>query len=273
MPEKSDELGAASDRPTSPAPSPGATASPQHSSLSDGSMSSGYPIPHLSSASSVSGYSWLLDRPPRLSPHPPASLHFSISPPPSSSGSPEMPLPAPWQGLSSLGSEASEIPEWLIELEQLIAESQPPQHMESPDWATTDTYSSPDWATTDTFSSPERFTPSHPPSSLTSTGPISWHPEEPMSTPYSSASAGSLSSHYLTASDGLASSHYFTASESSHNSISEGSPSSPPDDAKFFNENMMKKIKIVAGVTIVGGIVAGIAGSKIKHKHRDYQDS
>jgi len=33
----------------------------------------------------------------------------------------------------------------------------------------------------------------------------------------------------------------------------------------------MKKLKIVAGVVIVGGAIAGIAGSQIKH--RDCQDS
>ena len=44
----------------------------------------------------------------------------------------------------------------------------------------------------------------------------------------------------------------------------DGPPLSPsplaPDHAEFFNKNMMKKVKIVAGVTIVGGIIAGIAG-------------
>jgi hypothetical protein len=33
---------------------------------------------------------------------------------------------------------------------------------------------------------------------------------------------------------------------------------------------MMKKLKIVAGVTIIGGAIAGIAGSQIKH--RDCQE-
>ena len=42
----------------------------------------------------------------------------------------------------------------------------------------------------------------------------------------------------------------------------------PSDNAKLFNENMVKKIKIVAGVTIVGGVIAGAVGSRIKH-HRD----
>jgi hypothetical protein len=254
MPEKSDELGAASGRPTSPPPSPDAIASPQHSSLSDGSTSSGYPVPHLSSDSSVSGYSWLLNRPPRLSLHPPASLHESASPPPSSPGSSEIPLPALRQGSSSLSSMSSEIPAWLLELEQVIIES----------WLSQHTGPGSDWATTETSSPPERFTPSHHPSSLSSTGSVPWHADESISTPYSSASDGSLSSHYFSASDGLA---------PSHNSISEGSPSSPPENAKFFNENMMKKIKVVAGVVIIGGVIAGIAGSRSKHHHRDCQDS
>jgi len=48
MPKKRRELGAASDRSTSPPSSPDALASPPHSS-------SGYPSPYLSSVSSVSG--------------------------------------------------------------------------------------------------------------------------------------------------------------------------------------------------------------------------
>jgi hypothetical protein len=34
---------------------------------------------------------------------------------------------------------------------------------------------------------------------------------------------------------------------------------------------MMKKLKIVAGVVIIGGVIASVAGSQIKH--RDSQDS
>jgi hypothetical protein len=104
LPKKSDELEAASDRPTSPPPSPDAMASPQHSSLSDGSTSSGYPVPHLSSDSSDSGYSWLLARPPRLSPNLPAPSHESESAPPhaSSSGPSEIPV-RQFQGCCIIG--------------------------------------------------------------------------------------------------------------------------------------------------------------------------
>jgi len=50
--------------------------------------------------------------------------------------------------------------------------------------------------------------------------------------------------------------------------------SQPPDDAEFFNKNTMKKLKIAAGVLVVGGAIAGMVGSQIKHhKHRGYQDS
>ncbi len=170
VPKKWRELEVSSDRSRSPRSSPDAMASPQHLSLSDGSTSSGYPAPHLSSDSSDSGYSWLLNRPPRPSPHP-ASPYHSI---PGPSETP--PLPLLLQGLpspsyfSSPGS--SEMPP-------------SPQHVGS------------DWATTETSSPPERFTPSRHPSSLSS-----WNSDESMSTAYASASGGSLSSHYFSASDG-----------------------------------------------------------------------
>jgi hypothetical protein len=48
----------------------------------------------------------------------------------------------------------------------------------------------------------------------------------------------------------------------------------PPENGEFFNKNMMKKLTIAAGVLVVGGAIAGIAGSQIKHhEHRDCQDS
>jgi nitrate reductase cytochrome c-type subunit len=46
-----------------------------------------------------------------------------------------------------------------------------------------------------------------------------------------------------------------------------------PHNAESFNENMVKKLKIVAGVVVAVGVIAGIAGSQIKHKHRDSRDS
>lgn len=90
-----------------------------------------------------------------------------------------------------------------------------------------------------------------------------------MSTSYSSASDGSLTSHYFSASDGLAPSHH---------SMSEESPSPPPppptgrplENTKFLNKNMIKRLKIVAGVIVIGGVIASIAGPQIKH--RDSKD-
>jgi hypothetical protein len=289
MAKKWRELEAASVRSTSPRSPLDAMASAQHSSSSDGSTSPGYPAPHLSSDSSHSGYSWLLERPPRLRPNLPASLHESASPRPSSSGPPEIPLvqglapevpPSPPHPSSSGSSELSVAPS--------------PQLTES------------DLATAETYSPSDRFTPSHRPSSL-STDNLSWRyrnpwfSDESMSTLYSSASGGSLSSYYLSASDGLVPSLESISGGSvsshhpmpegfvpSHHSMPEGfaqsltpdgsppSPSSPPtetpsDNAESFNKNMIKKIGIVAGVVIVGGTIASIVGSRIEH-HKS-QDS
>jgi hypothetical protein len=132
-------------------------------------------------------------------------------------------------------------PSWLNELEQQLA--------------------SPNYATSETYSPTERFTPSHHPSSLSITGPLSLHSEEAMSTQHAPASAGSLISQTP---DGLAPSHH---------SISEGPPFSPPENAKSLSENTKEKLKIAAGAIIVGGVIVagGIAGSK--KKHRDCQDS
>ena len=305
MPEKSDELEAASasdsqtspppppdaveaasDRQTSPPPSPDAMASPQHSPLSCRSASSGYPTPHLSSSSSVSGYSWMLKRPPRLSLHPPASSQESAPPHSSGSGPSEIPPPGlshhglalPGPSTSSSGpydaADTAALLAWFQELAQLgqVAGASPPPSQHSHGAES-------NWPTSTTVTPSESLnTPSYHPSSLSSSNVEgNWisddggdsgsmatpHSDESaqMSTPFASASGGSLSTNYYSASEGLS-------------PIPEGSPSSPPpENAKFFNENMMKKIKIVAGVTVVGTIIAGIAGSQIKHKHRDYQDS
>jgi hypothetical protein len=255
------ELEAAPGGSTSPPPAPDAEASPEHSSLSGGSASSGYPAPHLSSDESVSRYSWLLNRPPRpgLSPQLPASLHGSARPHPLGLGSSEIPPPPlldhglAFPNLNPSSSESSDSEfatlAWLLGLEQVM----PQMGSET--------------ETAETHSPPERFTPSHHPTSLSLMGPasISWHHDRPTYTPYASASSASLSSHYYTASDGLG---------PSPNTISEGLPPSPLEDAKSFNKNIMKKLKIFGGVAIVGGIIAGIAGSQIsKHKHRDFRDS
>jgi hypothetical protein len=60
-------------------------------------------------------------------------------------------------------------------------------------------------------------------------------------------------------------------SDGSPHSPSPGPTETPPDNAKFFNKDIMKKIGIVAGVVIVGGTIAGIVDSQIKH--HDSQDS
>ncbi|KAI0280628.1 hypothetical protein BGY98DRAFT_311867 [Russula aff. rugulosa BPL654] len=150
MPKKLRELEAASHGSTrmSPRSSQDAVTSPQHPSLSDGSTSSGYPTPHLSSDSSESGYSWLLSRPPRL------SLYESVSPYLSSSGSSERPpsLPLLLQGLPSPPSSFSS-----------------PGSLEIPP---SPALPGSDQAATETSSPPERFTPSRHSSSLSS---MSWH--------------------------------------------------------------------------------------------------
>ena len=139
MPTRKRELEAASDRLTrmSPRSSQDAMASPQHSS-------SGYPTPHLSSGSSESGNSWLLDRPPRLSLHDPVPPYPPIPGPLERQTS----LPLLLQGLSLPSSHfpspgPPEIPP-------------SPQHPES------------DRAMAETYSPPERFTPSRHSSSLSS---------------------------------------------------------------------------------------------------------
>jgi hypothetical protein len=79
MPNEPGEVEAASDRPASPPPSPNAMVSLEHLPSLDGSTSSGYPTPHLSESSSVSGLSWMFERPPRLSPSRPVSPYASAS--------------------------------------------------------------------------------------------------------------------------------------------------------------------------------------------------
>jgi len=70
-------------------------------------------------------------------------------------------------------------------------------------------------------------------------------------------------SSYLSMPEGLAPSHHLT-SDGSPPSPSSPPTETPPDNAEFFNKNMMKKLKTVAGVAIISGVIAGIAGSQIK---------
>ena len=252
MPKKSGELDVAPNKQTSLPSSPDAVVPSKYSSLSDGDseVSSGYSALHLSSESdlSASGYLWLLDRLPRL--NFPESSHGSAPPhdQPSTSGPSELPLHhelsypnSPGSGLSGIsGISTPSTPAWLQELEEVIV-----LNMQL------------DGATTGSHTPTEKFTPSYRLSSVSSaTIP---------STQYASASGGSLTSHYFTASesDGLA---------PSHNSISEA-PSSPgpPEHAKFLTDNMVKKLKIVGGLAVIGTIITGIATPLIKH--RDHQDS
>lgn len=263
MPKKR-ALEAAQDGSTSfPASSPDAdheVASPQHSYLADESMSSGFISPHLSSASSASGNSWMLNRPPRLSlnlpPSPyspgsaislPESSRWQESPPPhapSSEFPEEILLPEPWQGLSPPHAPS-------------IASI--PQSTPSPAWWQEMPPPSPE--PTESDFTPGALTPSQHLSSS------SLSSDESKSTVYASASDGSLTSHYFSASDASG------GLTGSHNSISEGSPFAPPEDAKFFDENMVKKLKIVGILTIVGGIITGGTIAGTRSKHRDYQDS
>ena len=130
---------------------------------------------------SVSGYSWLLDRPPRVSLDIPPSTYEPAPSHISSSGPSEIPIPellhdgVPFPNPSSSASwetriSDSSIPSWLQELDEEAANWQQMQL---------------DGTTTESHSPTEKFTPSHHPSSLSSaTIP---------SPKYASASDGSLS--------------------------------------------------------------------------------
>jgi hypothetical protein len=105
------------------------------------------------------------------------------------------------------------------------------------------------------YSQPDEFTPSHHLSSSTD-----WNSDV---TQYSSASGGSLSSHYFSASDDESVSSYHSVPEGLTPSLTpDASPSS--DDAESFKKNMMKKIKIVAGVIIIGGAIISIVWPHFK---------
>ena len=85
----------------------------------------------------------------------------------------------------------------------------------------------------------------HPPPQLTRLGPATTEPE------------------------GLTPSHHF-ASDPPPPSPSSPPTETPPDNAKFFNEDMVKGLKVLAGGGIIGGAIGGIVGfGIIHHKSKD----
>jgi hypothetical protein len=158
-----------------------------------------------------------------------------------------------------------------------------------------------DRATTETYSPSDKFTPSHHPSSLCRRIPfrgsigIRGFPTSRCLHHIRRRQAGRClrtifrhrtgpalclrRMHSLESISGSVPLHHSMRRGLAPSLTPDGSPTSPsspptetpPDNAEFFNENMMKKLKIVAGVVIIGGVIAGIAGSQIKH--RDCQDS
>jgi hypothetical protein len=73
--------------------------------------------------------------------------------------------------------------------------------------------------------------------------------------------------------------HSFDSSLSGHSWLMNG-PTLSPDrpnsvPSEFFDENMMRKIKVGAGVGLIGTAIAGIVGASLigNHKHRDFEDS
>ena len=208
-----------------------AMASPQHS---DGSASSGYeyPTPHLSPAPSGSGYLWLLDRPPRLSPNRPPSMHDSdsISARPNSGlmgmtfeqwwRLPPVPLqeltPLP-HGHHPLSSGTSEILPVPPSPQAPLQELTPLPHGPHPSSSGTSEIL-------------------HPPPQPTGLDPATTEPE------------------------GLAPSHHLASGGSPP------LPSSLPTETPLFNKEKAKGVKILAGTIIVGGVIGGIVGFEIKHQ-------
>ena len=258
MPKDSGEWEAASDRPTSPPSSPDAMASPQHSS-------SGYPTPRLSFESSKvdPNYSWLLERPELLSLKLPASTH---EPDLSSSEPSEI---RPTEGSQELAPPSPHLP-------ALLHDSASP-HPSNP--------GSPEIQLPASLALEE--IPPSPPAVWQGLTRILRYPSSSESSEISevpqSPDVQSTISYSPTTPSHHPTSPSFSGSTTSTDSMLEGVERSdrplpaptetPPDNAEFFNKNMMKKLKIAAGVLLVGGAIAGIVGSQIKHhKHRDFQD-
>ena len=112
------------------------------------------------------------------------------------------------------------------------------------------------------YSTSDRFTPPHDSSgSYSPFNPWWWLPYSPAassSTDFSSASDGSLSSPYFSASEGPTSTHSSSAT------------AAVPETDKLFTEDMVRKLKVFAGVTIITGAIAGIASEAIvRHNRHD----
>ena len=202
-----------------------AIASQQHS---DGSESSGYPSPHLSEGSSVSGYSWLLDRPPRLSPSRPSSLHDSD-----------------WTSVRpNSGVDGMTFEEWW-RLPFLEGWWQTPPSSPAPSQELAPLPHGPHPSGSGTLETP------HLPPQLTGSGPATTEPE------------GLTPSHHLASDPPPPSLHLTT--DGSPPSPSSPPTETPPDNAKFFNEDMVKGLKVLAGGGIIGGAIGGIVSFGIIH--------
>ena len=201
-----------------PQPEDGPTSlgSSQHS---DGLASSGYPSPYLSEGSSVSGYSWLLNRPPRLSPNRPSSSHdsdsTSVHP-----NSGEMTLEE-WRQLS-LDNDWWQLPPVPPSPPAPLQELAPLPHGPHPS----------------SLGTSEIL---HPPPQLTVLDPATTEPEGLALSPHVAAGGWPPAP-------------------------SSPPTETPPDNAEFFNKEMVKGVKILAGTIIVGGIIGGIVGFEIKHQ-------
>ena len=281
--------------------SPDAMASSEHGSLSEASISESldYPSPPVSSHSSDSGshYLWLLDaqnEPPDLRPQ----LHDLASPHLSSTGL-EMPPPSPpggWQeptpSLSLLHptlqlprirlSPFVLLPPNPVFLGRLPRPRPPHPHPLLPDPSSSGTsrpseilpppqHMGSDLAPTETYSSPHGSTPLPEP---ISGGQVpSYNPTLDGSMPLPEPiSGGPVPFHNPTPEGSMPLPEPILGGPVPLHSPT---PEMPPDNAGFFNKNVMKKVGIVAGTVIVGSTIAAsiLASHSKHHKHRDSQDS
>ena len=122
-------------------------------------------------------------------------------------------------------------------------------------------------STSDRFTPPYDSSWSHSPHS-----PWWWFP---YSTPVSSesstsASDGLLSSHYFSASDGSLHSHGSIISEGSTSTHSSPGTVTVPEMEQFFNKDMVRRLKFIAGATIITSAIAGVASwAIVRHNLQD----